>query len=132
MPVVEPFVALGAGNGFVKCLNEFNTVDVLSYDVDTGEPIQLWTTLSGYNSNSTGLPSEESIAESHRLAMLYFWNSYQLNAGAIIDNSISSIDVNTEDDILPITPQSRVCPFDPNINNNLVTNVSLDIEPVAM
>ena len=127
MPVVEPFTTLGSGNGFVKCLSEFNSVDVLSNDVETGSPIKLWTTLSGFNNNYTGLPSAESVGESHRLAMLYFWNSYQLNAEAIINDQFNSIDVGTE-----VTPQNRVCPFDSDTNNSIVTNVGLDIELIAM
>ncbi len=127
MPVVKPFTTLGSGNGFVKCLSEFKSVDVLSNDVETGSPIKLWTTLSGYNNNYTGLPSAESIDESHRLAMLYFWNSYQLNAEAIINGPFDTIDISNE-----VTPQHRVCPFDSDINNSLATDLGLDVEPIAM
>ena len=140
MPIAEPFVTLGTGNGFPICLNQ---VDVLSNDVVTGLPIQLWTTLSGYNNNSSGLPSSESIAESHRLAMLYFWNSYELNAEANIDGIASSINVNSETNVVPtanapLTPKSRICLFNSTLDNTdepssgLVTVVNIDIQPIAM
>ena len=65
-PIATPFTALGAGNGFPECIN---TVWVGWSDY--------WTTLSGFNKNSTGSPTQASIDESFRMAMNLYWNLHE-------------------------------------------------------
>ena len=67
MRTAESFNALGYGNGFMSCLTKVN--------VSTKN---FWTTLSGVNKDSPAT-SDALIEESRRLAMLFYWNSYQLN-----------------------------------------------------
>ena len=101
MPVADKFTALGAGNGFPYC--------VVGVDVGFAEK---WTTLSGYNHNSTGAVTPEQIEESRRLAMAVFWNAYKLNVEIIIDgvNYISSLDtVNDSTTGDELTPHWRTC-----------------------
>jgi hypothetical protein len=70
MPTATPFTALGGGNGFSRCIDKVN---VSSYP--------LWTTLSGVNQSSPSA-SDSDIAESRRLAMKLFWNSYHVGGKA--------------------------------------------------
>ena len=83
MPTAESFNALGYGNGFMSCLTK---VDVSGKN--------FWTTLSGVNKDSP-TTSDALIEESRRLAMLFYWNSYQLNITTYSyqDNS-GSIEIN--------------------------------------
>lgn len=100
MPTADSFTALGAGNGFPFCPPK---VDVSSDD--------LWSTIDGYNKSSAGSRTAAGIIESKRLAMLYIWNTYQIN-GSVTVSSDTLSNVNSEDDTQsgdPLTPKSRVC-----------------------
>jgi hypothetical protein len=100
MPTADSFTALGMGNGFPFCPAK---LDVSSRD--------LWSTIDGYNKDSTDDRTAAGIIESKRLAMLYVWNSYQLT-GSVTAGSGSLSNVNSEDDTqsgYPLTPKSRVC-----------------------
>ena len=72
--MAESFTTLGAGNGFPYCLP--------TVDVSTLHPDKAWVTLSGFKESTGGSPSEASVAESKRLAMLYFWNAKTLGGSA--------------------------------------------------
>ena len=123
MPTAESFNALGYGNGFMSCLTK---VDVSGKD--------FWTTLSGVNKDSPAT-SDALIEESRRLAMLFYWNSYQLNITtySYYDDGISveiydpfppptPVAINTveykwdrsagENVAGEFTPKSRVCDID--------------------
>jgi hypothetical protein len=63
MPVAEKFKALGAGNGFPYCLPKVNVLDFTK-----------WTTLSGFNNESGGTPTQTQIDNSFALALKLFWN----------------------------------------------------------
>jgi len=78
MPEAESFNALGAGNGFNNCLPKQN---VLARREGQGEFFK-WTTLSGFNKDSEGMPTPESINESYVKAMAMFWNIYSLKGSA--------------------------------------------------
>jgi hypothetical protein len=100
MPTADSFFALGMGNGFPFCPPK---VDVSSDD--------LWSTIDGYNKSSTGTRTAAGIIESKRLAMLYVWNTYQIN-GSVAVGSDSLSNVNSEDDTSsgnPLPPKLRVC-----------------------
>ena len=55
MPTATPFKTLGHGNGFIHSANGYS-VDVNNYSV--------WTTLGGYNSDSTN-----SVTESQKICL---------------------------------------------------------------
>lgn len=113
MPTATPFTALGRGNGFPFCPQKVNVTDY-----------EIWTTFSGV----TGLTATDAeIAESLRLAMLFYWNSYKLNILASFDDgqgntalveSFNSVDDAKEDSTFPpvavseLSPSSRVCRYD--------------------
>jgi hypothetical protein len=67
MPVAEKFKALGAGNGFPFCPFKIN---VLNYTK--------WCTLSGFNDESGGAPTQTQINDSHALAVKLYFNAYKL------------------------------------------------------
>ena len=123
MRTAESFNALGYGNGFMSCLTKVN--------VSTKD---FWTTLSGVNKDSPAT-SDALIEESRRLAMLFYWNSYQLNITtySYYDDGISveiydpfppptPVAINTveykwdrsagENVAGEFTPKSRVCDID--------------------
>lgn len=79
MPEATSFTALGAGNGFNECLLKVN---VSGYDY--------WTTLSGWSKVSAPADEAESIAESRRLAMKFFWNGHALNCDATVSGTLSN------------------------------------------
>ena len=89
MPTAESFTALGVGNGFSFCPTK---VDVSSY--------ALWTTISGFNQSTGGTPTAAQIEESRRLAMLWFWNSYEVKF--TIQFSVDPI-------IIDVAPKDRIC-----------------------
>ena len=78
MPTADKFTALGAGNGFSSCLTKQNVLERRS---DQGEYYQ-WTTLSGFNKDSGGMPTEQQITDSFVLAMKLFWNIYEIRGSA--------------------------------------------------
>ena len=115
MPVADKFTALGAGNGFPECFHPDLCIDVTVDDPFFDDPWTFWTTFSGYNINSTGDVTQEQIDESHRLAMMFYWNVYKLNYTSI--NTVAGISGNfsvTTDDGEdnagePVKPDDRVC-----------------------
>jgi len=110
MPTATKFEAEGVDNGFMSCISKVNATD---YDY--------WSTFSGV----TGLTAtDEEIAESRRLAMLFYWNSYKLNILASFDDgggntalveSFNSVDDAKDASSFPpidadeLSPKSRVC-----------------------
>lgn len=108
MPTADSFTALGMGNGFPFCPTK---LDVTETDSGGYDVWPMWSTIDGYNKDSTGPRTAVGIAESRRLAMLYVWNTYQL-AGSVAVGSDSLLNVNSEDDTQsgnPLPPRSRVC-----------------------
>ena len=103
MPDAEKFTALGAGNGFNSCLSKRNVLSSPNQE----EEYFKWTTLSGFNKDSEGMPTPESINESYVKAMAMFWNIYSLKGSADSvnvgdDDTIYSASVtDTETDIKP-------------------------------
>ena len=115
MPTATPFNALGAGNGFQKCVRK---IDVSNFDH--------WTTISGVNDSSPEA-SDEKIQESLVLAVKYFWNLESISfSGEGIDWSdrSSAVAFNEEvtikeylmdyqevsyEDLGASQPRSRVC-----------------------
>jgi len=102
-PEATPFAALGRGNGFPFCPFEF---DVTDFDH--------WTTLSGYNKDSTEDPTEDDINNSLIAAMKMFWNWHGMSAEASFNNdqynrSGTATDVELD---TSLEPKTRVCPFD--------------------
>ena len=79
MPTATPFTALGRGNGFSSCLTKQNVLERRS---GQGEYYQ-WTTLSGFNKDSGGMPTEQQITDSFVLAMKLFWNTYEIRGSAV-------------------------------------------------
>jgi len=111
MPTATEFTALGAGNGFPSCQTK-QRVDGYDY----------WTTLSGWskvNEPASEADKEQSIADSLRLAMKWYWNIYKMNLTTSISGPISLGDINSEDDgkagynypqdAAILTPVSRLC-----------------------
>jgi hypothetical protein len=109
--MAESFTTLGAGNGFPFCLP--------TLDVSTLHPDKAWVTLSGFKESTGGSPSEASVAESKRLAMLYFWNAKTLGGSAI---EYTNILQNPE---IPESPKDRIClPSSGNIYAELDSGLS--------
>ena len=80
MPETIKFMSDGMGNGFPFCLSKF---DVTSYFDELDEEYRAydyWTTLSGYNKDAEGAPTDKQIHDSHKLAMKLFWMVSKLNA----------------------------------------------------
>lgn len=73
----KEFFALTRDSGFPYCLEK---IDVSEYDY--------WITLSGHKKGD-GLVSEQSIRDSHKLAMELFWNLYSVEAEGYSDLSFS-------------------------------------------
>jgi len=114
MPTADSFTALGAGNGFPFCPSR---VDVTDTEGGGDYAWEMWSTIDGYNKDSTEDRTVAGIIESKRLAMLYIWNTYQLT-GEVVVSSDSVSNVNSEDhalhgdpdaDPIPLPPKSRVC-----------------------
>jgi len=114
MPTASAFTALGAGNGFPFCPSR---VDVTDAEGGGNYAWEMWSTIDGYNKDSTEDRTVAGIIESKRLAMLYIWNTYQLT-GEVVVSSDSVSNVNSEDhalhgdpdaDPIPLPPKSRVC-----------------------
>ena len=78
MPEATKFTALGAGNGFNNCLLKQN---VLVRIEGQGEYFK-WTTLSGFNKDSGGMPTREQIDKSLSNLMALFWNIYSIKGSA--------------------------------------------------
>ena len=118
MPIAEKFNALGVGNGFMSCLPKNNVSGV-----------DHWITFSGWSKENTPASDAEkaaSIAESRRLAMLFYWNSYKLSVTQTetgVSVPLLPQEVNAEDDARTPTggaqdalpPKSRVCRTDNHI-----------------
>jgi hypothetical protein len=114
MQTATEFTALGAGNGFPSCQFKWR-VDGYDY----------WTTLSGWskvNEPASEADKKQSIADSLRLAMKWYWNIYKMNLTASISDgseTISMDEINAEDDgkagynspqdAAILTPVSRIC-----------------------
>ena len=120
MPTATEFTALGAGNGFPSCQTK-QRVDGFDY----------WTTLSGWskiNEPASEADKQQSIAESLRLAMQWYWNIYKMNLTASIPDgsgAISMDEINSEDDgkdAAILTPVSRVCSIGPNMSKESATS----------
>ena len=128
MPIAEPFTALGHGNGFpftrteTGGLVQTNCINVNSTHWD------YWTTASGFNKNSSGSPTAESIEESRRLAMAWYWNLYKVNGTATYDDIIFAAnitEVNSENHAVtgsPMPPKKRA-----NITNDNALNTTNNV-----
>jgi hypothetical protein len=122
MPTADSFKALGMGNGFPFCPAK---VDVSSND--------LWSTIDGYNKSTVAARTAAGIIESKRLAMLYIWNTYQIN-GSVTVSSDTLSNVNSEDDTSsgnPLPPRSRVCLDGNDVFGDYVETEDADGYPVA-
>ena len=100
MPTADKFVALGVGNGFPSCLYK---TDVSNFDH--------WTTLSGFNKDSGGSPTDQQITESYILAMKLFWNVFEATApstASTAGNSAGVTSVDTSSSTFD-KPEDRVC-----------------------
>lgn len=119
MPTATPFAALGRGNGFNVCPNElidFFGGQLVYYSSVNVNLYSVWTTLGGYNSNSTGTVTEEQINLSRQRAMKLCWNLHQVNCslsavsegvtGRPYNESITNINTTRE-------PRDRVFEFLP-------------------
>ena len=105
-----PFQVLGTGNGFHKCVEK---VDVSVY--------QHWTTFSGFNKTTGGVPTAQSIGESRQAAINMYWNLHRVTVDT--DNvafQTTEIIVNGEytDEFTTPTPEP-VKPKDRNCRGNL-------------
>lgn len=108
MSTAEPFIALGAGNGFPFCPD---AVDVDTYDY--------WTTFSGWSKTTTpasDVDKAQSIASSRELAMKMFWSLRKMDS-TIVSLPTAGLDIT---DILVtesfsdqtadlLEPKARVC-----------------------
>jgi hypothetical protein len=129
MPETIKFMSDGMGNGFPFCLSKF---DVTSYFDELSEEYRAydyWTTLSGYNKDAEGAPTDKQIHDSHKLAMKLFWMVSKFNAPTeaskdtefeyetTYDLSISSSDTsNLPDWQKPHDePRTRVCMSSPSL-----------------
>jgi len=106
MPTADTFSTLGAFNGFPGCVAK---VDVSSYDK--------WTTLSGHNKDSGGVPTSAKVRDSHKLAVRLYWNLHQVTAytfdlalPAEVDNLIVTGEEWTGGTVADaIQPRERMC-----------------------
>jgi len=103
MLTAQKFSTQGLRNGLPFCPFEF---DVTDFDH--------WTTLSGYNKDSTEDPTEDDINNSLIAAMKMFWNWHGISAEASFNNdqynrSGTATDVELD---TSLEPKTRVCPFD--------------------
>tara|TARA_R110002153_G_scaffold254050_1_gene412362 strand:+ start:616 stop:1620 length:1005 start_codon:yes stop_codon:yes gene_type:complete len=90
MPTATPFKALGAGNGFGKCLSRVDVSSDLSYTEyynNHGAELggtKYWVTLGGVSSGSA---SQAQINLSFANAMKLYWNMYSVKAGSLTATS---------------------------------------------
>lgn len=108
MPTATPFKAIGRGNGFPYCPTVENKINVNNYSK--------WTTLGGYNSNSSGAVTEYQINLSRQRAMQLYWNLYQVNCSLSSVNDLESEYEDTWDESITnvstnIQPKNRTCSF---------------------
>lgn len=110
MPTATPFTALGRGNGFSYCPDKINVLDR-----GDGQPYDYWTTLDGFNKESTGVRSDSDLRDSLIAAMKFYWNLKGMNASASrvdgfsgISGSVENVELDDSDE-----PYTRVCPFYP-------------------
>jgi len=137
MPPATEFTALGAGNGFPRFRDsDFPPGHPLEWGPWGGclekvrvDEFDYWTTLSGWskiNEPASEADKKQSIADSLRLAMKWYWNIYKMNLTTSIPDpsggTISLGDINSEDDgklghdrIIDaiLTPASRLCSGQP-------------------
>tara|TARA_R110000744_G_scaffold376172_1_gene490247 strand:+ start:32 stop:835 length:804 start_codon:yes stop_codon:yes gene_type:complete len=146
MPTADPFNALGEGTGFRDCRQ--SKVDISNTSTEK------WTTLSGFNSDSVGTPSEEEIYDSFVLAMQLFWNPFKITGQAQAAWSLGSTSYSKEitsgenevdyqpklrscfssskypykmeDDFITVTPD----PSDPNYTYEEGVRVEMSCSPV--
>ena len=107
MPTADTFTALGTGDGFSVCPTVINVNHPMFQD---------WTTASGFNKDSGGSPSAESIEESRRLAMHWFWNLHKIEANLSVNwdgtgASVGDQIVRDRSDVT-LTPKDRICEGD--------------------
>ena len=128
MPTATSFTALGRGNGFPSCLNK---TDVSDFDY--------WTTLSGFNKDSGGSPTDQQITESYILAMKLFWNVFEATAPSTASRtdtgaSVEGTSVDTSSSTFD-KPKDRVCAnssivvSDYNQNANTEALIKLIVTP---
>ena len=113
MPTATPFTALGRGNGFPYCPRKINVLDR-----GDGQPYDYWTTLDGFNKESTGVRFDSDLRNSLISAMKFYWNlkgiealAEQLDDQTIFGDdsgSVSSVQLDDSNE-----PYRRVCPFYP-------------------
>ena len=114
MPTATPFTALGRGNGFSYCPDKINVSDR-----GDGQPYDYWTTLDGFNKESTGVRSDSDLRNSLIAAMKFYWNLKGMNASASmvddfmydylgVSGSVGNVELDDIDE-----PYTRVRPFYP-------------------
>jgi hypothetical protein len=116
MPTADSFIALGAGNGFPFCPTK---VDVTEVDSGGNDVREMWSTIDGYNKDTTNARTAAGIAESRRLARLYVWNLYEI-IGLASASSTSITSANSEDhgpNGGSFPPKDRVCLGNKGIEN---------------
>tara|TARA_R110002153_G_scaffold235728_1_gene389114 strand:+ start:240 stop:1040 length:801 start_codon:yes stop_codon:yes gene_type:complete len=105
MPVAESFNALGEGTGFRDCRQPKVNISTTF--------TEKWTTLSGFNSDSVGAPSEEEIHNSLVLAMQLFWNPFKITGQAQAAWSFGSTSYSKEitsgENEVDYQPKRRAC-----------------------
>ena len=105
MPQAAPFVnkvILGLG------LPQFRSQQVNN--------LEYWTTLSGHNKDTGGVPTQESIDESLRKAFNFYWNLYSVKADMIYTGGGTSVSLPNSEQVLrnsyagePLQPKDRLC-----------------------
>jgi len=120
MPEAEPFSFRGRGNGLPFCVTKVNVLDYAG----TGQPVDHWTTFSGWSKDSEPTDTAASISESLQLASRWYYNlshiegscshngnSLGVDPVALTDGVFAGSNVydNQTDDERPLQPSLRSC-----------------------
>tara|TARA_B100001063_G_scaffold229510_1_gene241780 strand:- start:425 stop:1159 length:735 start_codon:yes stop_codon:yes gene_type:complete len=105
MPTATAFTALGAGNGFPKCLSKR---DVSIYDY--------WITLGGFKKGDSGSPTTQQVNNSYNTALKLYWNfnGFEVDFNDSGTITTESLDINQGDfnrghTATPFEPKDRIC-----------------------